>query len=45
MSHGVAEYCGRYEVLAHSLNERGFCVAAHDHGWFVVFCWSKQLSC
>ena len=32
VSHGVAEHSGRYEVLAKSLNQRGYLVVAHDHG-------------
>ena len=38
VSHGVGEYSGRYKILADSLNARGFCVAAHDHGQFSVSC-------
>ena len=32
VAHGVSEHTGRYEVLAKSLNERGYLVFAHDHG-------------
>jgi alpha-beta hydrolase superfamily lysophospholipase len=29
--HGLGEHCGRYEGVAHSLNEAGWAVVAYDH--------------
>ena len=32
ISHGVAEYMGRYEQLGRTLSENGILTVGHDHG-------------
>ena len=36
VSHGVAEYMGRYEKLCQVLSENGFLVFGHDQGKYLV---------